>query len=1162
MFFENVCMEDDIKIDLSRIKNFFITKEKKESVKITEEAKEAETEQNKNPNLPKMRDINPVGIFKQREFLKNSRGAQESQHIKSIIGDSLTVADTPNQYPQQRNPTIASEGISATNKQNSDENKESELKEQKNSDEISVDFSKIKEIFKKDFFSGFFAKSEENSIDFSAYFAFVKKHSTLFVLVLLLFLQFMPNQGYLPWGGMWMRMEAQNLVRADEWARDAVQSTYLEQIKTGINKQHPNLPNEKKNKLINEELEKALIERKSVIEEQTNVLSKIFRSQFQYEHDGTPYLYMYDVDPYVFLRYAENYIERGHIADKIIEGRHIDTHQFAPVSHEITPKTLHPYVLAYIHKIFSLFSKDIPIMQSTAYMPIIFMALSLIPAFFIAKNFAGNIGGFVAATMLAVHPALLSRTYWSLADTDSYSTFFPLTITWIFLLAVYSNRAKKANSYMAIAGFLTGVYAVAWGGWWHIFYFILSTLGIYLIYLIIIRRYFNQPKSAGIRNTIMLMGSYILFTTIFFSILVSFEGFYKSLFGPFIVFLIKPIAHASLWPNVYTSVEELKRLSFKFILAMFGGIPLLISVLGIGFSLFKKDANGKRDVRLAILLIIWIFSTIYAITRGRRFSMLVVPAFSIGLGIAAGVLFQSFAEFCKKRFSVNKIWSGAVLLGIFYALVFIIPVTASYDFIKTASPLINDAWWNALAEIKNNSSENAIITSWWDFGHYFKYSADRPVTFDGGSQNTPLAYWVGRMLLTDDEKEAVSILRMLDCGIYIGLEVLDNETGFTPKSMEILDKISMIERENAKEILNKYGILDSKADEILRYTHCNPPEAFLITSDDMINKAGVWARFGNWDLKNADLWLNVRKMERDKAINYLMEKYNDTRENAVKLYSKARKIKNEAEASEWISSTTGFASKDTAECGIEGNKIACKNGLVIENEIPSINTPNGRSYLKSYSYIDKNKKFKTKVRGIDYYGKPEIELSAILIPEQDRLSSILADPPLEKSMFSLLYFYQGHGLKHFKRFKAERQQTGGMIYVWKVDWNGSEENVMDAVKEKSRVEAGDTIIMNYVGWFESGEIFDSSIVNWKNKSIQPTDLLFKNVYENEKTSPLRFKLGEGKIIRGLEKDIVGMERGETKIIKVKPEDAYGSDPFVHPLGNKTLNFQVRIESIK
>ena len=69
--------------------------------------------------------------------------------------------------------------------------------------------------------------------------------------------------------------------------------------------------------------------------------------------------------------------------------------------------------------------------------------------------------------------------------------------------------------------------------------------------------------------------------------------------------------------------------------------------------------------------------------------------------------------------------------------------------------------------------------------------------------------------------------------------------------------------------------------------------------------------------------------------------------------------------------------------------------------------------------------------------------------------------------------------------------------------------------EKAKV--GDTVRVEYTGKFEDGEVFDS----------------------NKGREPLEFTLGEGKIIPGFEKAVVGMEVDEEKTVKIPPKDGYG-----------------------
>ncbi|MBG0775423.1 MAG: peptidylprolyl isomerase [Desulfovibrionaceae bacterium] len=64
---------------------------------------------------------------------------------------------------------------------------------------------------------------------------------------------------------------------------------------------------------------------------------------------------------------------------------------------------------------------------------------------------------------------------------------------------------------------------------------------------------------------------------------------------------------------------------------------------------------------------------------------------------------------------------------------------------------------------------------------------------------------------------------------------------------------------------------------------------------------------------------------------------------------------------------------------------------------------------------------------------------------------------------------------------------------------------------------GDRVQVHYTGTFPDGEQFDTS----------------------RGAEPLEFVLGEGTLIPGFEKCLVGMSPGDTKTVTIPPEDAYG-----------------------
>lgn len=65
---------------------------------------------------------------------------------------------------------------------------------------------------------------------------------------------------------------------------------------------------------------------------------------------------------------------------------------------------------------------------------------------------------------------------------------------------------------------------------------------------------------------------------------------------------------------------------------------------------------------------------------------------------------------------------------------------------------------------------------------------------------------------------------------------------------------------------------------------------------------------------------------------------------------------------------------------------------------------------------------------------------------------------------------------------------------------------------------GDVVSVHYTGKLEDGTVFDSS----------------------RESEPLEFKLGSGSVIEGFDQAVTGMEVGETREVRIAPDDAYGA----------------------
>jgi len=71
----------------------------------------------------------------------------------------------------------------------------------------------------------------------------------------------------------------------------------------------------------------------------------------------------------------------------------------------------------------------------------------------------------------------------------------------------------------------------------------------------------------------------------------------------------------------------------------------------------------------------------------------------------------------------------------------------------------------------------------------------------------------------------------------------------------------------------------------------------------------------------------------------------------------------------------------------------------------------------------------------------------------------------------------------------------------------------------STAKTGDTVKVHYTGRLDDDTIFDTS----------------------RGKSPLKFTIGEGNLIKGFEKGLIGMEVGEKKNLVIPPEEAYGQN---------------------
>src|SRR3989344_460582 len=885
----------------------------------------------------------------------------------------------------------------------------------------------------------------------------------------------------------WIRMQPEKLTSVEKFAEQRVQEQIRTVVAQDLIKNNPRvnqLSYRDFYRVVNEEAERKKEQLGVVYDQQ---LKKMTRELKEYYQDENGDMYLLSIDPYQYLRYTKNVLKNGHHGDEIRDGSWFDAHMRAPLGKPLN-FSAYPYFNAYLYKFLKIFIPRWSVERTLAISQVLLMAFALIIAYFLIRKFAGDFGALAGTVLLAIQPTLVDRTAGGLADTDMFIILLFFLVILFFVLG-FEATGKKRLIFLSLSGIWTGIFTHVWTGWWLAVYLLVGAGIMYSIVLYIVERKRTEKIGKEIsadkgayknkeltKDAAKATGWFFILTIIFVSLFRGrrFLEYLEILFVmPF--YYIRNIREAavktgSLWPNVYTTVSELAKVSARDIIKELGGIIfILLFFAGIALLIWfvlrqrkKQQAeqrvkeNNRRltGILVAIITLLWGVGMLYTAQKGGfRFISMVIPPLTLGFGFAAGLMLKGILQQTKKIVPEESVFYQPV--KIFGALIFILFIGWILGFVvvspfctgmcKTSNnvakyyiPFIDDGWYNALTKIKQESSPDAIINSWWDFGHWSKYYADRAVTFDGASQNTPQAYWMGRALITDNEKESVAILRMLNCGAQTGFELIENKTQNQIRAMQITNTILFQSNDQIRATLREKGFEEPVIEKVMERMFCNPPESYVITSGDMISKSVVWGYFGLWNLEKALLVQEAKDLPKQEAINFMKQTLSYNEEQAQRVYGELSKLDTDNKVKQWIAPKPVYTEQGLCKPTAEKTKILCKiNGYGSDEIFFEIDVTTKEVYSMYNKRIEKPKAILwTDETGFHEKTFPDGKMTgAVILLEEKGIYGIhLVEYPFHKSLFNKLMFLDGADLEHFKLFDKEKSLMEGKIRVWKVDW--------------------------------------------------------------------------------------------------------------------------------
>lgn len=972
--------------------------------------------------------------------------------------------------------------MSEDNKEHKPEHSHSEHTPQTSSrdeEEIKIDFSKITKPFKNLFSQKESDKKERTEKQ--------KKWINAGIITILILIAIFLSTFY--------RTYPYTLPVFDEQARLQVENTYKNQIAGQIQATNPNLPREQ---LISQTESEYITqlrtnpELKQQIEDQSKQLAQNSKAQMQNENGQT---YLLAIDPYLWYSYAKWYERTGFYGNEIVDGEKrftLRNGRIGSIAATVTPAIP---ILA-VHNVLKIFNPEQDIYATTFLIPVLLIGLAIIPAFFLGKKFGGKTGGFFAATIFALSASILGRTAAGFSDTDAYTFIFPFLILWLFLEAVEA-KTKKSNIILSILTALAmTLFAMLWGGWWFMFDLLIVLSIVFIIYKLVVLVKDLENKKIPIKQafsksttTLYFLGILIIGSVIFSALLALLVGgnaatsAVNTISAPLqpINFILgfKSAAEGvsvgsqglnyPLWPNVFTTVAELNPGTPQQIIGQAGGTFLVIlgAIGALALLFYKKD--DEYYPLYGIILVIWMASTYYAGLVGVRFIALFSPVVGFGIAGLIGMLtgkqmLGAIESGVKKENKIATKTSVLLVVITVMLLILLLPINNFPQMLTTADAVAKgeipsyDDTWNAALQTIQNSSDKAIISSWWDFGHWFEAMSERSVTFDGGDQGRRI-HWIGLSLLTDDEDETLDILKMLNCGQEESYNLLIEHLKDKYETTRTIKQIIREDKNTATKTLLAKGLTQTQTDEILTYTHCDDLyDMYYITSGDMVGKAGVWGHFGSWDFDKAYMFYNLKNKPIKLALEEAQTKLGLSEAEAKKQYLEVQTLSNEQLANNWISPWPNYATGNPVNCVDNNQTVVCeyninigsqqganlvlwrsiidkkdpeKSELLIKIINPANNIELGRNPIKPNAFVIVNDKGKSKK-----YESDTVEFGYDILlfkDEQGTYKSLVSHPLLTESTFTKLFYMEGQGTQHFEKVFDQVAPGEGRVIVWKVN---------------------------------------------------------------------------------------------------------------------------------
>ncbi len=456
---------------------------------------------------------------------------------------------------------------------------------------------------------------------------------------------------------------------------------------------------------------------------------------------------------------------------------------------------------------YQIFGGDSTLYDFTILFPVIFGSLTAIVIFALVRVIGGTTAGLFSALFYSVSIPILIRGPIGWFKSEPLGLFYGLLGLYLFLSGIKSENKKIVISKIIGGGIFLGFGLASWGGsqffiipigifililpfvrkdhnflFWTIplfvtslllttilferpgFGFVLGMGGLsliiptgFMISCIIIQKIKQEHQT---RNGLILLFGLIITSTTFLianesATFISLPSFrYLNAINPFLT-TTEPLVD-SVSEHATTTIAQ----SFLFhsVLMIFAGLAVWLMLKNSKKSYFISNEMISFSLIIGITGV-YVSSAFIRLEVFASISIILLS--SIGLSMLSKEFFSKTSEIKKFKILITKI-PFVIGLIILLTVPLVYPVDGNiFSVTKTPPTILNGGstysvsttdWLETMDWIKNNTPEDAVIASWWDYGYWIQTMAERASLADNSTVHTNIIQNIAKMFLSSPDE--------------------------------------------------------------------------------------------------------------------------------------------------------------------------------------------------------------------------------------------------------------------------------------------------------------------------------------------------------------------------------------------------------------------------